>query len=337
MDESREQPRVAIIGAGHRGRGWAALALSRGWPVALYDSEFGLLRRAGGEVADRVRRLTDLGRADPVRAAGAEALLRVGRSLLHAVGDADFILDAMPLDLGAKQRLLEQVEQVAHPEAITVSFSATMHAGQLCARLRRPERFLVIHSLDPVELVPLVEVVPGARTDPACTRQVRAWLERLDRHTVVLRREVPGNASGRILAAVWRECIHLVLTGVVDIEDVDRIVSLGPAIAWAVAGPYLSQVMGAGARGPGFYLSEALQQNEALWGELASWRQLSAEDRQRLVRLVERVYDEEPSELRAHRDRFLARLLQAVESGDETHLELAGDEDEDQEPGVASA
>ncbi len=321
----RNRPRIAVIGAGHRGRGWAALALSRGWPVSLYDLDSALLQRASTDVGERVRRLTDLGRADPLAAAGALVSLRIGRSLLHAVGDAELVLDVMPLDLAGKQRLVEHIEQVARAAAITVSITGTVHSSALCARLRRPERHLVAYALDPVEMTPLVEIVPSSLTDPACTELVRAWFEALDRKTVVLKREVPGNATGRILAAVWRECIDLVLEGVVDLVDVDRLVSLGPAIEWAAAGPHLTQVMGAGARGTGVFLSEALQEYERVWSRLARWDSLSPEDRQRLIRLIERVYDEEPSELRAERDRFLARLLRVIEP--HTDIELALDED----------
>jgi 3-hydroxyacyl-CoA dehydrogenase len=326
----QNRPRVAVIGAGHRGRGWAALALSRGWPVSLYDLDSGLLQRASTDVGERVRRLTDLGRADPLAAAGALGSLRIGRSLLQAVGDAELVLDVMPLDLAGKQRLVEHIEQVARAAAITVSITATVHSSALCARLRRPERHLVAHALDPVEMTPLVEIVPSSLTDPACTESVRAWFEEMDRKTVVLKREVPGNATGRILAAVWRECIDLVLEGVVDLADVDRLVSLGPAIEWAAAGPHLTQVMGAGARGTGVFLSEALQEYERIWSRLARWESLSPEDRQRLIRLIERVYDEEPSDLRAERDRFLARLLRVIEP--HTDIELALDE-EPESPG----
>ena len=98
MDDERDRPRVAVIGAGHRGRGWTALALSRGWPVSLYDPESSLLQRASHDVGERVRRLTDAGRADPLAAAGALASLHVGRSLLDAVGQASLVLDVMPLD-----------------------------------------------------------------------------------------------------------------------------------------------------------------------------------------------------------------------------------------------
>ncbi len=306
-------PRVAVIGAGHRGRGWAALALSRGWPVSLYDSESALLQRAGREVGDRVRRLTDLGRADPLEAAGAPASLVIGRSLLHAVGEAELVFDTMPADLPARQRLLEQIEQVAPREAIVVSLTGTMHASSLAARLRRPDRHLVASALDPVEIVQLVEIVPGPRTAKAVTRQVHEWFIALDRHPVVLQREVVGNASGRILAAIWRECIDLVLEGVVDLADVDRVVSRGPAAALAVAGPNLMQVMGAGAQGIEYFLGEALQAHEVVWSKLASWETLSGEDRHRLIRLIERTYHDEPAELRMQRDRFLARLLGALE------------------------
>ena len=96
-------------------------------------------------------------------------------------------------------------------------------------------------------------------------------------------------------------------------------------IEWATAGPHLTQVMGAGARGTGVFLSEALQEYERVWSRLARWDTLSAEDRQRLIRLIERVYDEAPSDLRAERDRFLARLLRVIEP--HTDVELTLEED----------
>lgn len=342
MDDERDRPRVAVIGAGHRGRGWTALALSRGWPVSLYDPESSLLQRASHDVGERVRRLTDAGRADPLAAAGALASLHVGRSLLDAVGQASLVLDVMPLDLAGRQRMLEQVEQVARPSAITVSFSSNMHASALSSRLRRPERLLVAFALDPVDMSPLVELIPGPRTDPACTLTVQAWLARLGRETVVLQKEVPGNATGRILAAVWRECIDLVLEGVVNLADVDRLVSLGPAIEWATAGPHLTQVMAAGAQGPSVFLSQQLKKNEAVWGRLARWQSLSHEDHQRLIRLIEREYDQDPGELRAQRDRFLVRLLRAIDQGDGSDSRLDQDagqrfEEEAEPPEVDSS
>ena len=93
--------------------------------------------------------------------------------------------------------------------------------------------------------------------------------------------------------------------------------------------------MGAGARGTGVFLSEALQEYERVWGNLARWDSLSSEDRQRLIRLIERAYDDEPGELRAERDRFLARLLRVIEPTDEIDFTLEENPESPGEPDAA--
>ena len=233
MDDGN-RPRVAVIGAGHRGRGWASLALSRGWPVSLYDSESSLLQKAGREVADRVRRLTDLGRADPLEAAGARASLVIGRSLLHAVGDAE---------PGARRDAGRSLHQATAARADRAGGRARRdrrepdrhHARELAGRAAptprpAPRRLRARSGGDRAAGRDRAGPAHRARRDPPGEGLVHA----LDRQPVVLQREVVGNASGRILAAVWRECIDLVLEGVVDLADVDRLVSRGPAAALAV-------------------------------------------------------------------------------------------------------
>jgi hypothetical protein len=80
--------------------------------------------------------------------------------------------------------------------------------------------------------------------------------------------------------------------------------------------------MNAGARGPAFFLNEILQTHEELWGKLANWRHLSTEDRQRLVKMVERAYDGEPADLREQRDKFIARMLQIMEEHENREVTL---------------
>lgn len=309
-------PRLAVVGAGDIGCGWATLALSAGWPVAIYDADSAVLQSATEQIAGRVQALVRLGRAEPELATNGLAGFKVGRSLLHAVTDADWIIEAAAEELHLKQRLLEQIEQVARLAAVLTSSSSGLRASDLCARLRRPERFLVTHPLNPVELVPVVEVIATPRTDAACTEDVRFWLRQLGRAPIVLAREVPGNAVGRIAAAVWRESIQLVLEGVLDVRDVDRLVSLGPALGWTAAGPHLTYHVGAGDQGVGVFLANLLQTFEEWWGSLATWTRLDADERARLIRAIERAYDGAPGRvrtLRNERDERLARIVEAVE------------------------
>ncbi|MDZ4673613.1 MAG: 3-hydroxyacyl-CoA dehydrogenase NAD-binding domain-containing protein [Gemmatimonadota bacterium] len=302
------KPLVAVIGAGGIGRGWATLAASRGWQVTLFDASAAIAEAAHDEVTLRVRQMVRRGMAsEEAVEVGLESFTN-GRSLLQTVTDADWIIESGPEDLAQRQRLLEQVEQVARLAAIITSSSLRYHASALCARLRRPERLLIVNPWSPLEYMPVVEVVPGPLTDPSCVADLRFWMQRLGQMPVVLQAEVPGNVSGRIAAAVWRECIDLVLEGVVSVEGIDRIVSAGPALAWAAVGPHQRQLLAAGERDLGMYLNGQMETYQRWWQDLSTRTSLSAEEQQRLTKAIEQGYATDLPELREERDRRLAAL-----------------------------
>src|SRR5207249_8032125 len=91
---------------------------------------------------------------------------------------------------------------------------------------------------------------------------------------ILLKKAIPGYVVGRITAAVWRQCIDLVLEGVVDVDQLDRAVSLGPALGWAAAGPHLTYHLAAGDGGVTLFLQQLLGSFESWWGELATWQRL---------------------------------------------------------------
>ena len=308
-----EQPRVAIIGAGEIGCGWAALAIGAGWPVAIYETDTTHLHRAVDEISRRVDTLVGLGRADRVVARETLAKLRTGRSLLNAVNDADWIIEALPEDLSAKQKLYDQLEPIARMAAIITSSTAGLRPSDLCARVRRPERFLVAHPMRPVEYLPVVEVVPGPATDSACIEDVRFWLSVLGRVPIVFKKEIQGNIIARIEAAVYRECIHLVLLGVLDVDDIDRAIALGPALAWAASGPQASEELRQGeAAAIDIFIPTYIKECEERWASLAQWQTLSAEEQKKLIRAVEKAYHGRLPELREVRDRRLSRFILAA-------------------------
>jgi ketoreductase RED1 len=194
--------------------------------------------------------------------------------------------------------------------AIVTCSAAGLSPTELCARLRRPTRLVVAHALDPVEHVPAVEVVPSSLTDPAVLDELRRWLRLLGRIPVVLRKEVPGNATGRIAAAMWRECIRLVLDGVLDVRDVDALISSGLSARWAAAGPFQTAYLEAGERQTA-QLSAVLRAVETRW-EGDSGFHLPPAEHQHLIRLIERAYDGEGDVLKGARDERLAELRRIV-------------------------
>jgi len=314
MTAPAEPPvRLAVVGAGAIGRGWASLAAAHGWQTALYDPDARAIDGAMEEIGRRVRALAVLGRAEDATVEAGLSRLRIGRSLLQACGDADWVLEAAPEDLALKQRLFENIEQVARPDVVLASSTSGLAMTDIGARCRDQSRLIVTHPLNPPELIPLVEVVPGKFTSPATVEHVRGRLRALGRIPVTLKREVPGNVVGRISAAVYRECIDLVLNGVVDVDDIDRAVSLGPSLGWASAGPHLTYHLGAGDGGLGQFLQHLLVSFETWWGSLAEWRKLEPEQVRALTHLVERAYGSKLEAIRESRDRRLASILQALE------------------------
>jgi 3-hydroxyacyl-CoA dehydrogenase len=309
---SQSQPRVAVLGMSESGRGWATLVSGAGWPATIYDPDAALLHSGEEDIASRKRQSFGAGipATGDERDDSASSQLRLGRSLLDAVTNADWIIDATAGDLLHRQRLLEQVERAARLAAIITCAAPGLSATDLCARLRRPTRFLVAHALDPVEHIPAVEVVPGPLTDPAVLDELRYWLRRLGRLPVVLRKEVPGNATGRIAVAMWRECIRLVLDGVLEVRDVDALMSSGLAARWTSAGPFQTAYLEAGERQTA-QLSALLRALETRWEGDTSFYLPHAEH-QHLIRLIERAYDGEGDVLKGARDERLAELRRIV-------------------------
>ena len=130
---------------------------------------------------------------------------------------------------------------------------------------------------------------------------------------IQLRKPVPGYVVGRIAAAVWRECIDLVLTGAIDVSDLDRAVSLGPALGWAAAGPHLTYHLASGEGGVVQFMQRLLRTFESWWTNLATWDKLEPEQQRALMQAIEKAYGGKVPMLREARDRRLSAILRTLE------------------------
>ena len=287
--------------------------MSAGWPVSIYDQDSRAQSEALEEIVERARALLGLANADAAMVERGVESLTAGRSLLQACGEAEWIIEAIHEDLIQKQKLLRALESATPKGRIVTSSSSTFSPSDMAAQCVRQDRFLVAHPLNPPELIPLVELLPSPQTDRALVELLKGWLRALGRIPVTLKKQVRGNVANRIAAAVWREAIDLVLSGAIDVDDLDRAVSLGPGLGWAAAGPHLTYHLAAGKRGVSGFLQQLLKSFEELWGDLATWDRLDHDQEQRLVHAVERAYEGQIDQIRRARDRRLAAILQALE------------------------
>lgn len=299
--------RAAILGAGTIGSGWATVFANGGWHVTLYDAVAGQAEAAAARLVH----------APASSAAGAAesspaSRVRVAASLADAVRDADFVQECAPDVLTVKRELLAHVERSAPRDCVVASSTSAFRPSDLQAELETAERVLVGHPFHPVALIPLVEVVGGERTASARLDDAVAVYESLGKTVIRVQREVVGHVVNRLQAALFREAVHLVTSGVASSADVDRGIAYGPALRWPLTGAFLTWHLAAGAGGIGEYLRRLGPSLELMWSDLGS-PALDEATRSRLVRELERECGgRSVEELTPERDRRLATIAAAL-------------------------
>jgi 3-hydroxyacyl-CoA dehydrogenase len=113
-------------------------------------------------------------------------------------------------------------------------------------------------------MIPLVEVVGGAKTSPETVRRAIEFYASIGKKPIHLHKEVVGHVANRLQAAIYREVVNLVHLGVLDVTDADTAVCWGPGLRWGVMGPNLLFHLGGGEGGIQHFM-------EHLSGPLASW------------------------------------------------------------------
>ena len=157
------------------------------------------------------------------------------REAQAALASASVIFEGVPEVLGLKREALARAADLAGPAPIIASTTSTILVDDLSPAVASPERFLNAHWLNPAFLVPLVEVSPGAKTDPAVTARLTALLERVGKVPVVCAAR-PGYIVPRIQALAMNEAARMVEDGVASAQDIDKAIKYGFGIRFAVLG-----------------------------------------------------------------------------------------------------
>ncbi len=304
--------KVTCVGSGLMGQGWAALFALRGYSVVMQDLTEKLLGKALERVERHIRFLSDAGMGGDVGAAVER--IEMNSELKKSVADADFVIESVYESYEVKKGVFAEMDRHAPKEAVLASSTSglLMTEIQKAAELH-PERCIVAHPWNPAHLVPLVELSPGEQTSRETVERTYAVMEDIGKVPVVLRKEVPGFIANRLSAALWREALDLVDRGVASVEDVDKAVSAGPGIRWAIMGPYLTYHLGGGTGGIE-YLMRHIGPKKSAWMEtMAKWTVTPESAVDKAIRGVEdMIGGKSLEELERWRDERLVSLLQLL-------------------------
>ena len=304
---------MGLLGGGVIGAGWAARFALNGVDVRLYDPDPGAERRVA-DVLDNARRAYRRLTLAPLPAEGS--LVVVG-SVEDAVAGAALVQESAPERLDVKQELLTAAERAADDDALLCSSTSGLRPTKLQAQLSRPERLVVGHPFNPVYLLPLVEVCGGERTTHAFVARAADAYRAVGMHPLVVRREIDGFVSDRLLEALWREALWLVNDGVATVSEVDDAIRYGPGLRWALMGSFLTYRIAGGDGGMRHFLAQFGPALQWPWTKLTDVPELTDE----LLDIIAAQSDEQaegrgPRELERLRDDTLVALLQALRAND---------------------
>jgi carnitine 3-dehydrogenase len=303
--------KVAVIGAGTIGASWAAYFLSRGLDVTASDPAPNAEAFARGYVANAWPTLQKLG---GVAAGASPERLRFERDPQKAVAGAAFVQESGPEREDMKIALFAELDAVLPPDAVIASSSSGLLISRIQSKCRHPERCVLGHPFNPPHLIPLVEVVGGKATSPQTIEKTLAFYRAIGKHPIHIKKEVSGHVANRLQAALWREAVHLVASGVASVADVDAAITYGPGLRWPIYGPHLTFHLAGGIGGMEHFMKHLLVPMQSWWDDLGD-PEMTAEVQRRIVEgVAEEAAGRSIAELAARRDRALIAILEALKS-----------------------
>jgi carnitine 3-dehydrogenase len=258
--------RVGIVGTGVIGSGWAARCLAHVLDVVAWDPAAGAEQRLRDSVANAWPALTRVGLAP-----GADlGRLRFVADLAACAGNVDFIQENAPENDALKRRILAEIDAAAAPDVIIASSSSGLLPSSIQADCRHPGRVVIGHPFNPVYLLPLVEVLGGAKSSAAAITAAIAFYEGLSMRPLRVRTEVPGYISDRLQEALWRELLHMVAEGVATTAEIDDAIRFGPGLRWAFMGTCLTFHLAGGDQGMRHMLAQFGPALQLPWTKLVA-------------------------------------------------------------------
>jgi 3-hydroxyacyl-CoA dehydrogenase len=260
MSNNKPIRRIAIVGTGVIGASWAAEFLARGFDVVATDPAPNAEANLRKYVDEAWPALTAMGLSPKASRERFSFTL----DMKTAVSQADLIQENGPERPDFKIKLFADIDASTPSDSIIASSSSGITMSVMQSACKNPERCVIGHPFNPPHMIPLVEVVGGAKTSAETVERASAFYKSIGKKPIRLRKEVVGHVANRLQAALYREVVNLIHLGVLDVADADTAVSWGPGLRWGVMGPNMLFHLGGGAGGIQHFMDH-------LSGPLANW------------------------------------------------------------------
>ena len=313
MSKNKQIRNIAIVGTGVIGASWAALYLARGFNVTAADPAPNAEANLRKFIDAAWKDLTVIGLSPNA----SRDHLKFTTDMKKALADADLVQENGPERPEFKIKLFADMDAATPQGSIIASSSSGLTMSVMQSECKHPERCVIGHPFNPPHVIPLVEIVAGAKTSPQTVEQAISFYASIGKKPIHVRKEVVGHVANRLQAALYREIVYLIEQGVLDVTDADAAVCWGPGLRWGVMGPSLLFHLGGGQGGMQHFMEHLSGPLATWWKDLGQITEFSSEAKQTIIEGVRKeAGDRSIDELERERDAMLLELLATRTKGE---------------------
>lgn len=201
--------KITVLGSGVMGHGIAQVAASSGYEIMLRDIEQKFLDKAMGRIRWSLDKMVEKQKISKEDADGIYGRITPIVDLQQAVAGADMVIEAVPEVMSLKEKVYAELDKMAPDGVIFASNTSTLPITEIAATTSRPGRFVGIHFFNPPQLMKLVEVIPGKKTEKDIVDATVEFVRSVRKEPVVCRRDVPGFIVNRLFIPMVHEACYV--------------------------------------------------------------------------------------------------------------------------------
>ncbi len=199
---------ITVLGSGIMGHGIAQISAMNGYDVILRDIEERFLENAMNKIRWSLDKLVEKNKINKQESDKIYYRIKPIIDLKDALVNTDLLVEAVPEDLNLKKKVYSEVDQFANEKTIYSSNTSTLPISEISQLTDRPDRFIGLHFFNPPQLMKLVEVIPGTRTDTSIVDLGINFVKSLGKDPILCNKDVPGFIVNRIFIPLVHEAAY---------------------------------------------------------------------------------------------------------------------------------
>ena len=243
---------IAVIGTGVIGTGWIIRFLFNKKKVLVFDPNL----KQKKFLINEIKRVKPILNKIYKKKIDLSRQLKFCNSIKEAVKNADLIQENAPENESLKIKIIKEISENTKKNIIIASSSSGLLPSKIQTKCINPKRLIIAHPFNPVYLLPLVELVPGQKTDKIFIKKADKFYSNIGMKTLVLKKELPGYLSDRLQESMWRESLHIINEGYASTQDLDDAIVYGPGLRWSLMGTFLTFHLAGGKMGMAHMLEQ---------------------------------------------------------------------------------